>query len=166
MMKILRMFQRRKDLKPLEGYLSPEVIEKLLRETKSEPGPLEVKHFQFVVILVDETDSREIPAIIVKVLGTLIEKQMLLSNITSSLLIGTLGVPFPEGNSPEVRREIVGALLRENCERIRVAHGECDGAFGTYGGHGRWTYGPVIPGFSAILEKLLETKFGTAVEIA
>jgi hypothetical protein len=159
------MLQRRKNLKPLEGYLSPEVVEKLLRETKSGPRPLEVKHFQFVVILVDEADPREIPAIIAKVIGTLIEKQMLLSNITSSLLISTLGVPFPEGNSPEVRREIVGMLLRENGERIRIAHGECDGAFGTYGGHGRWTYGPVIPGFSRILEKLLETKFGTAIKI-
>jgi hypothetical protein len=159
------MFQRRKNFNSLEGYLSPEAIEKLLRETKSESRPLEIKHFQFVVILVDETDPREIPAIIVKVIGTLIEKQMILSNI-SSLLISTLGVPFPEGNSPEVRREIVSTLLRENGERIRVAHGECEGAFGTYGGHGRWTYGPVIPGFSRVLEKLLETKFGTAVEIS
>jgi hypothetical protein len=34
-----------------------------------------------------------------------------------------------------------------------------------FGGHGRWTYGAVIPGFSEILKKLLEAKFGTAVEI-
>jgi hypothetical protein len=35
-----------------------------------------------------------------------------------------------------------------------------------FGSHERWTYGAVIPGFSGILKKLIETKFGTDVEIS
>jgi hypothetical protein len=99
-------------------------------------------------------------------MSTLIEHHANIPNITSSLFIALLGVPFPEGNSAEARRGLVEVLLRESGDRIRVVHGECDGAVGTFGGGGRWTYGAVIPGFSEILKKLLETKFGTAAEIS
>lgn len=34
-----------------------------------------------------------------------------------------------------------------------------------FGGHGRWTYGALLPGLAGILKKLLETRFGTAVEV-
>jgi hypothetical protein len=74
-------------------------------------------------------------------------------------------VPLPEGNSPDVRRGLVDTLLRENGERIRIVHGECDGAVGLLGPQKRVTYGEVIPGFSGILKTLLETKVGTAVEV-
>jgi len=163
-MGILRIFQRRRNRKLWQAYLSPEEVAKLLRETKPEIKPPEVKHFQFVVILADDTNPQEVPAIISTVMGTFVHHHANVSNITSSLFVALLGVPFPEGNSPDARRELVDALLRENGDRIRIVHGECDGAFGTFGGHGRWTFGAVIPGFSGILKKLLETKFGAAVE--
>jgi hypothetical protein len=149
----------------MDEYVSPEVIAKVLRETKPEIRPPEVKHFQFVVILADDTNPQEVPAIISAVMGTLVRHRANISNSTPLLFVALLGVPFPEGNSAEARRGLVDALLRENGDRIRIVHGECDGASGTFGGHGRWTYGAVIPKFSGILKKLLETKFGTAVEV-
>ena len=149
-----------------QEHLSPEVIEKLLRETKPEIRPPEVKHFQFVVILAEDTNPQEVPAMLDTVMRTLVQHRVCVSHITPTLLIGLLGVPFPEGNSPEARGELVGALLRESGERIRIVHGQCDAPVGTFGGHGRWTYGAMIPGFSRVLKKLLETKFGTAVEVS
>ena len=166
-MEILGMFKKRSEHKALQASFGSDVFDKLVSGTELQvKQQLEAKHFQFVVILVDEADPQEIPAIIGKVVGTLVEKSVTLSNISSSLLVALLGVPFPEGNSPEVRGELVSALLQENGERIRIAHGQCDGAFGILGAKGRWTYGEVIPGFSGVLKKLLETKFGTAVEIS
>jgi hypothetical protein len=150
---------------PFEEYVSPQVIGKLLREAGSEIKPPEVKHLQFVVALADDTNPQEVPAMISKVTDALLRHHVHVLQITSSLFVALLGVPFTEGNTPEVRRELVDALLRENGERIRIVHGECDGAFGMFGGQARWTYGAVIPGFSGVLKKLLETKFGTAVEI-
>jgi len=146
-------------------YVSPEAIAKLLSETKPEITPPEIKHFQFVVILADDTYPQKAPAIISAVMGTLLEHRANVSNVTPLLFVALLGVPFPEGNSAEARRGLVEALLRENGDRIRIVHGECDGAFGTFGGHGRWIYGALLPGLAEILKKLLETKFGTAVEI-
>jgi hypothetical protein len=149
----------------MEEYVSPEVIAKMLGETKPEIRPLEVKHFQFVVILADDTYPQKAPAIISAVMGTLVRHRANISNVTPLLFVALLGVPFPEGNSVEARRGLVDALLRENGDRIRIVHGECDGAVGMFGGDGRWTYGALLPGLAGILKKLLETKFGTAIEI-
>jgi hypothetical protein len=54
----------------MEAYVSGEVIAKLLGETKPEITPPEVKHFQFVVILADDTYPQKAPAIISAVMGT------------------------------------------------------------------------------------------------
>jgi len=149
----------------MQEYVSPDVIAKLLRETKPEIRLPEVKHFQFITMLADDTNPQEIPEMIRMVLNTLSEHRANVSNITSSLFVALLGVPFPEGNSAEARRGLVDALLRGHGARIRIVHGECDGVVGLFGGERRSTYGAVIPGFSGILKKLLETKLGSALEI-
>jgi hypothetical protein len=165
-MGILRMLQRRRVRTAFGEYLSPEVIEKLLREAGSEIRPPEVRHFQFVVAIADDTNPQEVPAMVGKMLDIFVQHHANVSHITSSLFVALLGVPFPQYNSAEARRELVDALLRENGDRIRIVHGRCDGAFGTFGGPKRWTLGAVIPSFSGILKKLIETKFGTAIEIS
>jgi hypothetical protein len=144
---------------------SPELLAKLQSETQPQVPKMESKHLQFVVILVDEADPQEIPVIISRVIDTLLRQRAIVSDITCSLVVGLLGAPFPEGNSPEERRELVDALLQENGHRIRIVHGECDAPFGIFGGQKRCTYGALIPGFSRILKKLVETSSGTAVEI-
>jgi hypothetical protein len=108
------MLQRRRARKAFGKYLSSEVIEKLLRETGSEIMPPEMQHFQFVVALADDTNPQEVPAMTSKVVGTLIQHRATVSDISSSLIVALLRVPFPEGNSPEARRELVDALLRVN----------------------------------------------------
>ena len=151
--------------RPSQENVSPEVIEKLLREAGSEVKQPEVKHFQFVVILADDTNPHDVPAMISKIVGTLVQHRANVSANMSSLFVALLGVPFPESNSAEARRALVDALLLENGERIKIAHGECDGAVGVFGCDKRRTYGGVIPGFSSILRKLVEIEPGTAVEI-
>src|SRR5580692_1845367 len=112
----------------MQEYISSEAIAKLLRETKPEIRAPEVKHFQFVLILADDTNPQEIPAIISAVMGTLVQHRANISNITPLFFVALLGVPFPDGNSAAVRQRLVDALLRENGDRIRIVHGERDGA--------------------------------------
>jgi hypothetical protein len=149
----------------MEEDVSPELISKLLSETKPEVTSPEVKHFQFVLILADDTHPQAATATISSVMGTLVEHGANVSNVTPLLLVALLGVPFPESNSAEARRGLVDVLLRENGDRIRIVHGECDGTVGMFGGHRRWTYGALLPGFAGILKKLLDTQFGTATEV-
>ena len=158
--------QRRRARTAYGEYVSPEVIEKLLRETGSEMKSPEVKHFQYVLAMADDTNPEEVPAMIGKIVQVLVEHHATVINIASSLVVALLGVPFPAGNSASARRELVEALLRDNGNRIRIVHGECDGAVGNFGGPKRWSYGAMIPGFSGILKRLVETTFGAAVEIS
>jgi hypothetical protein len=156
--------RRAKEPERMEEYISSEVIAMLLGETKP-IGPPEVKHFQFVVILVDDTHPQEAPAIISGVMDTLVEHRAIVSNATPLLFVAWLGVPFPEDNSAEARRGLVDALLREQGDRIRIVHGECDGTVGIFGSRRRSTYGALLPGFAGILKKLLDAKSGTATEV-
>jgi hypothetical protein len=148
----------------MHEYVGPEEIAKLLRGAKHGLKPPEVKHFQFVVILTDDTDIQEFPATISAVMGTVARHHAIVSNSTALLLVAVLGVPFPEDNSARARREFVDALLQEHGDRIRVIHGECDGPFGMFGEPGSSIYGAMIPGFSGILKRLLEIRPGAAVE--
>jgi hypothetical protein len=160
------VFRSSRKMDAFRDYLSPQVIGKLLRETEKEIHPPEVKHFQFVVIFVDDSNPQEeVAARINAVMRTLAQHRATISNITASVVVALFGVPFPEGDSAEARCELVKALLQEHVGRIRIAHGQCDGPVGLFGDKERSAYGAVIPGFSGILKKLLEIKLGTAVEI-
>jgi hypothetical protein len=150
----------------LQGDLNPEMIALLQREVGSEIRAPEVKHFQYVVAIADDANPDQVPVMIGNIVRVFVEHHATVEAISSSLLVALLGVPFPENDSAGARRELVDALVRENGYRIRIVHGECDGAVGVFGGHGTWTYGAVIPGFSGLLKKLVETEFGTVVEIA
>lgn len=145
--------------------VSQKAIEALLRETKPDLKSPQKKRFQFIAILINDDIVDGVPPTIAAVVETLIPKNVNISGITSSLLVGLLGVPFPEGNSAEIRRELVAALLANNGAQIRIAHGECEGLFGTFGTSARLTHGEVIPRFSTVLQRLLATDFGAATEI-
>ena len=146
--------------KKLSGLLEAAIAGKL-----PEIG-LKVGHFQFIVVHVDEVNPDEVPKIIANVIDTFGRHEAMVSCIESSVVVGYYGLPNPENDSAEARQGLVAALLRENDNRVRVAHGQCNGLVGLYGGTRRLTYGAIIPNFSAVLKKLVDIKFGTAVEIA
>jgi len=163
-MRIVQMLREWRNRKIWGKYLSPEIIKLISEKRSAEIGPAEVKHFQFVVAIADDTNPEGVPEMIAKIVRTFVQHHATVLDITSSLVVALFGVPYPEDSSAEARRLLVEALLRENNKRIRIVHGECDGAVGMLGGDGRWTYGAAIPGFSGILKKLVEAEFGTAVE--
>lgn len=147
------------------AYVSPKVIRRLLEEPGTGPADPQVRHFQFVLTLADDTNPQALPETLRTIVNALMRHRSTITSIEVSLVVALLGVPFETGNSPGARRELVDALLREHGERIRIAHGECYGLVGNLGSEGRYHYGGLIPGFSSILKTLIETKLGTAVEI-
>ena len=163
-MGILGFLQRRKVHTAFGKYISPEVIRRLL--AKPDIVQPKVRHFQFVVALFDEPDMQAISDLMGGVIRTLCAHNATVTSLSPCYLVGLLGVPFGEGNSAEVRRAVVDALLKENGSRIRIAHGECDGLVGNLGGPYRFTYDAAIPGFLAILKRLLDAKPGSAFEVS
>jgi hypothetical protein len=134
---------------------------KLLRERYSEIGRPEVKHFQYVVVIADDTSPENVQAMIAEIVQIFVKHPAAVNNITSSLFVALLGTPFPGDNSAERRPRLVDTLRRENGSRIRIVPRGCDGAVGRVGGPKRWTCGAVIPGISGILKKPLKAAFGT-----
>lgn len=165
-MSILKRLSSRKKRDPIDDYVTPERIEKLLRNGKSGPRAPEVRHFQFALILLNDSAPDEILATIGRLVDTLFQHRAVITSVDSSLIVAIWGSPFPADDLPELRLTLVGALLRENGNQLRIAHGQCSAPVGMLGGKNRFSYGPVIPGFSAILKSLLDAKPGTALEIS
>jgi hypothetical protein len=94
-MGILRMLRRRRAREAFGEYLSPEVIEKALRETGVGIRPPEVQHFQFVVALADDTNPQDVPETISKVVGTLIQHRATVQGISLSLVVARWAYRFP-----------------------------------------------------------------------
>ena len=161
-MGILDIFRRRKVRGSFGRYLSPEVVRRLLE--KPDLVQPRMQHFQFVVILFDEPDSQQISALMSSLMRKLFEHKATVTSISPCYVVGLLGVPFGEGNSPEARRSVVEALLKENGDGIRIAHGECTSLVGAFGGNLRFSYDAAIPGFLGILKRLLDAEPGTAFE--
>jgi hypothetical protein len=82
-----------------------------------------------------------------------------------SLVFGFFGAPFPEADTAENRLGAVAAMQRDLGERIRITHGQCMALVGNFGTERRMVWDALIPNFSLVLEKLLATPFGSAVEI-
>src|SRR5262249_10682307 len=119
-----------------------------------------------VVVLFDEPNLESISTLMGDVMRTLFEHKATVMGVSTVFLLGVLGVPFGDGNSPEARRAAVDALLRGNGSRIRIAHGECDSLVGTFGSGPRFVYDAVIPGFLEILKRLLDAEPGAAFEVS
>jgi len=126
----------------------------------------ETKHFQFIVVSLDDSNPDKLSVLMSKVIDSLFEKHATLMDMNPSLMIAVLGVPFPETDRAELRAELVNTLLAKNGHLIRIAHGHCEGLTGLFGGEKRCTWNVAIPRFSSILKRLLDTPFGTAIEIA
>jgi hypothetical protein len=164
-MGFLQMWRRYKMKRTLSKYLSPEVLTNLTETPKSQVGKIQAQHFQFVVVHIDEARPDEIPQVIAKVFAAFTRHKATLQGVTSSLVVGYFGIPYPESDKPETRLELVRTILTENGSHVRVAHGQCTGLLGTFGSEGRYNWGGIIPGFSEVLKKLFASEFGAEIPV-
>ena len=165
--KIYEMLDRRRAIRTFERYVSPGVIKQIEKPISPGESPRlpEQKHFQFVVADLDENSPDAISSLLGNIVELMVSHNAMISSVSPSLVIAWLGAPFPQHDSAETRLTLVAALLAQNRGQVRIAHGQCDGLVGIFGGRGRWTYGVAIPHFSEILRNLLDSPFGTATEI-
>ena len=159
-------FERRKVRKTFEKYVSPSVIKLIEKDPKRyfSAGP-QRKHFQFIIVLMDESKPEEVSPLLSKVVETCFQHGMILDQVFFSLLTAHLGHPFEEHNNPETRLAVVSEILRENSGSIRVAHGECTGLVGNFGCPKRFAWGALIPNFLGILRSLLDAPPGAVLEV-
>jgi hypothetical protein len=169
-MKILGdFFDRRRTRRIFQNYLSPALIKQLEKSTREggfTPKPPEQRHFQFVVVNLEDKNIEQLPACSEKVVDTLLRHEAVVFNISASLVLGCFGVIFFSPDSAERRLAVVADLIKQNGAGIRVAHGECNGFVGHLGSAKRLSFEAMIPNFSEILKKLLDAQFGAASEVS
>lgn len=171
-MGILDWLVERKMRKDLEKFISPEVLEMIEKDPWQYIKEVELKHFQYVIVHIDESKPDEQPAWINSVLRTISSSRANFPELDSTLITCSFGQPFQEDDRSELRLELVAQLLKRNGRYVRVAHGKCNGWHGNFG---NWSpkreersaliWGGIIPGYSAILRRLFETPFGEAFEV-
>lgn len=165
-MSAFEKLRRRKVKGDFEKVVSPEIVSAVASSLAGGWTPTnERKHFQFIVLQVDEAKPDDVPVLIGKVVDTFLDQGAIVADISSSLIVGYFGFPFPTSDAPESRQRLVDALLAQNGKAVRVAHGQCEGLVGNFGSKRRSSYGAVIPNFSGILKKLLASPFGAAIEV-
>jgi hypothetical protein len=160
-------WERRRIRKSFEKFVSPEVIRLIEKDPKKfvDIGP-RISHFQFVIILLDDSQPDNVPEILSRVADATLRHRSMISNISASIVVACLGVPFPDGDSVEERVRLVNTLVSENGALIRIAHGQCNGKVGNLGCEKRFAYEAVVPGFNAILRRLLDSPSGTVIEVS
>jgi hypothetical protein len=149
--------------------IPPEVVAEVEKDLlKNGPRRLEPekRHFQFVMVSLEEAVPEVLPALIQDVVRTLLAHDAMLFPSTSSILVAILGIPDPSNDSAETRVNLVRATLAKHGSNVRIAHGECTGLVGNLGEPGFSRFDAIIPNSAAILRKLLDIEFGTAIEIA
>ena len=158
-------WERRRVRKTFEKYVSPKVI----RAMKKDPGAFiigpQICHFQFVIVLLDDSQPDDVPEILSRVADAIFRHRSMISNISASIVVACLGVPFPDRDSLEERVKLVNTLVGENGALVRIAHGQCNGKVGNLGCEKRFVYEAVIPGFNGILSRLLNSQAGTVIEV-
>src|SRR4051794_20655999 len=164
-MSFLDWLQRRQTRRIFKKYVSPEVLALLESRDLTPPSAPSRQHFQFVIVHIDEANPDRVSEIFGKVVDCFGRHNAILASSSPSLLIGALGFVYPQYDSPELRKRLVGALLDENSTAIHLAHGQADGLTGIFGTSGHFSYSVLVPNFSGILKRLLETPFGSAIEI-
>jgi hypothetical protein len=162
--KLLEFLERRRVRRSFEKFLSPEVLNRIEKES-GQPKPPRSVHLQFIFVSVDETNIDEISPTVARVMETLYRYHATVWSRGATLLIGCLGGMFPETDSVDGRRAALADLITENGNRIRIVHGQSNGFVGVFGTRHRSTFDIFIPGFSDILKKLLDTPFGVVSEI-
>jgi len=121
------------------------------------------RHFQFVIVSPDDLPADEAAALAEGVTDAFYSHGGMVFSISSFLIVGGFGM-LHTADSSQQRKALVADLLANFGNRIRIAHGQCNGIVGNLGSKYRSSYGAMIPGFQEIREKLERSDLNTCFE--
>lgn len=142
-----------------------EVIRSIEKDPTKYAVGAKIRHFQFVIILLDDSQPDNVPKILSRVVDAIFHHAMI-SNVSASIVVAYLGVPLSGNDSVEERMKLVNSLISENGASIRIAHGQCNGKVGNLGCEKWFVYEAAVPGFNGILSRLLDSPGGTVIEVS
>jgi hypothetical protein len=154
---------RRRTRKSFGQYVSPAVIALIEQDPKNYLRQPQLQHFQWVLVNLCDRPNEEINHLSEKIIESCFRHQAVISGIAFSLVLAHFGSLMSE-DKVENRLALVSDLLAENGDLIRIAHGQCTSLVGNLGSDHRLSWEAVVPGFNAILKKLMDADFGAVID--
>jgi len=157
---------RKHDLikKTFAKYIDEDVLERVLNGSQ-EAVQLKTKKVDFVLILVDDTDSKECPSIIKEAVAIIDKCDGMVDSIVGPFIVVLFGAPVAQPESESKRKALVQAITKAIGEKISMVHGHSECLVGTVGNESRMSYTALIPGFKEILRRLAGLPYGGVFEI-
>jgi hypothetical protein len=148
-------------------YVSPDVVDELIREPLKAPEPAERRTISFVVFQVRDDDIENAQKQIERALPIVTEGDGLVEHVASSLVIAIFsGFQRNESVAEDNRARVAARLMSELGPEIRLVHGSAVGLIGLLSTGSNLRYGSLLPNFGRILDRLLKLEFGQSAEIS
>ncbi|MCC7048090.1 MAG: hypothetical protein IT562_15365 [Alphaproteobacteria bacterium] len=147
-------------------YLSPSTA----REFAAHPERLrlhtEAKTVDYIVFQVEGAPAESVSALFERAFPINLDAGATIEDVTQSIAIATFGaLQIEKPAAAGARQALVERLIAELGDRIRVVHGRATCLVGNYGSSQRFSFGSLIPNFTAVLSDLLALKFGMAKDL-
>jgi hypothetical protein len=157
---------RKHDLikKTFAKYINEDVLERVLNGSL-EAGHLTTKQIDFILVLVDDTNSKECPSIIRDAVAIIHKFDGMVNSIVGPFIVVLFGVPVAQPESESKRKGLVQVISKAIGEKVSIAHGHSECLVGTLGHESRMSYTALIPGFKDVLKRLSSLPYGGVLEI-
>lgn len=147
-------------------YLSPSMAGELAAHPERFRLPREAKTVDYIVIQVKDAPAESISAHFERAFPIVVDSGATIEDMTQSIAIATFGaLQIEKPAAAGARQALVERLIAELGDRIRLVHGRTNCLVGSYGSSQRFSFGSLIPNFTAVLSDLLALKFGTAKDL-
>ena len=159
--------RRREMLRAFSAYLTPEMVEKLVRMPERLLPNLEPAMIPYIILQVRDDDMAQVPACLEKAFEATLSAGGTIVSVMSSVVMVVFGIPIrvPDDESIAQRDQAV-AFLRDGLgPNVRAVFGRADGLYGNVGSAQRLSYGALFPRFSGSLVRLLGLEFGESAEV-
>jgi hypothetical protein len=165
-----RREQRKCIVQAFSKYLSPEMIDSLVRDPSrlARTGrDLRTAEIDFLVLQVCDDVLEDVPKHLEAAFDIVMDFDGTIVSTMSSVMDVAFGIPI-RGDMRSHADECAGAaarLVAELGSNVRVVFGRANGLYGIMGGEQRVVYGTVVPNFTPVPKTLIATEFGRSVRI-
>lgn len=156
---------RGKDIRnAFKGFTDGTAMDKITGEVQADSVP-EIKHIQYVLVLVDETGFIKSDGLVDHVIDSALHHDAMIDSITASYISMLINTPLALDDPKEKRLSLVKELSESCGTSLAIIHGECECLVGVFGSRNRMNYTAMIPDYKSKLRTLASLEYGQIREI-
>lgn len=149
-------------------YVSPELLDAAVAEFGPESHPPKPWLCTYILLQVRDVNLAEVSGLLDSAVEILSQRGAFVSDLMSSLLIATFGLPLVDEDQDKARSQqakAVARLVTELGPNIRLVYGTAAGLAGNVGASQHMNFGILLPDIASKLSVLTTLGFGKAVEV-